>query len=134
MTNTTRRLEFAWFTLAGIPSYGWCLADHICRCGHLAHNANPRAAGMYDLIFMACFVAAAMAAIRSDMARRFLCLALLVTLLVSRMGLDSWGGGLIIIEIPALIFLAGYAVATIRRVRHERGQQTSESIVQHGTA
>jgi hypothetical protein len=85
---------------------------------------------MYDLIFMACFVTAAVATIRSDMRRRFICLAFLVTLLVSRMWLDSNGGGLFIIELPALSFLAVYALITIRRVRRERSPQKIKPSVQ----
>jgi hypothetical protein len=68
------------------------------------------------------------------MRRRFICLALLITLLVSRMWLDSNGGGLFIIELPALIFLALYAVTTLRRVRRERRPHTIKPAVQHEAA
>ena len=134
MNDSGRSLKFAWFILAGIPSYIWCFATHICQCGHLAHNPNPRAAGYYDLIFMACFVAGSVATVRSDMRRRLLCLTLIVFLLISRMLLDSGGGALICFETPALVFLAVYAVFIIHRVQRQRNQagaaSTQLSVVQ----
>jgi hypothetical protein len=117
------QLEFAIFTLAGIPSYVWCFLRHICRCGHLVHHGNPRVAGMCDLVFMACFVIAALASYRSRLPRGPLCCFFLVALLFSRMALDSWGGGLILMEVALLIFLGIYATRTIWRLKQAHRQQ-----------
>ena len=123
--------QFAMFTLVGIPSYIWCFLQHICVCGHLVHHANPRSAGMCDLVFIACFVIAALASFRSDLPRGRLSCFFLVALLFSRMALDSWHGGLILVEAPLLIFLGVYAVRIIWRMVRPQQQQLAGDTTVH---
>jgi hypothetical protein len=78
---------------------------------------------MCDLVFMACFVIAALASYRSNLPRGPLCCFFLVALLFSRMALDSRGGGLILMEVPLLIFLGIYAARTIWRLKRAHPQQ-----------
>lgn len=113
------RVAFGAAFLLGVPSFLWCTATHLCRCGHLAHRDDPQSAGMFDLFFLACFVIAGCAAIRSDLSRRLVCCGLLATVLWSRLWLDSGGGAFLPIEIPAALYLVIRAAGALHSVRRD---------------
>lgn len=123
MTSSKRSTEFAWLTLAGIPGDIWCGMFHICMDGHLYHKEMPRWWLYTDFVWVAFFITAAVAVLRSDIRRRLIPFSLLLFLVFSRLLLASGGGGLFIFELPALIYIAILAVLTIRRVRRQKQQK-----------
>ena len=124
MITSTRSNEFSWMALAGIPGYLWCGRNHICMDGHLYHETMPKWWLYADFIWVAFFIAAAVAVMRSDVRFRFIPFGLLLFLVFSRLLLASGGGGLFIFELPALVYLAIVSVLTIRRVRHQKQAKT----------
>ncbi|NBV24295.1 MAG: hypothetical protein EBS05_20550 [Proteobacteria bacterium] len=103
----------------GVPGDVWCAMYHICMDGHLYHKEMPRWWLYADFIWVAAFVAAAVLFLRSDVKRRLIPFSLLLFLVFSRMIVASFGGGLLLIEFPILIYLAVIAVLSIRRVRRQ---------------
>jgi hypothetical protein len=117
-----RSLEFAWLSLAGIPGYAWCGTHHICAHGHLFHD--PPGWYLYcDFLWVAAFVGAALAVLRSDARVRVVLFSMLLLLVVSRFLMGSGGGTHDLIEFPLLMYLALRAVLTISRVRRHGSQE-----------
>ncbi|MCX6895117.1 MAG: hypothetical protein NTZ16_06395 [Verrucomicrobia bacterium] len=125
--TSKRSLEFAWLTLAGIPGDVWCLMNHICKDGHLYHKEMPKYWLYYDFIWAAALVAAAISVLHSDVKRRLFPFGLLLFLVLSRLLIASSGGGMEIIEMPVLVYLAVLAGLTILRVRRQRREQSTAS-------
>ena len=126
MMTSKRGIEFAWLTFAGIPGDIWCGMKHICMDGHLYHKEMPKWWLYADFIWVAVFVAAAIAVLRSDMSHRFIPFSLLLFLVLSRMLLASGGGVLILLEFPMMLYLAILAIWTILRFRRLKRQQKME--------
>ena len=123
MITSKRSIEFAWLAWAGIPGDIWCAWYHICIDGHLYHKSMPRWRLYADFVWVAFFVAAAVAILRSDVPSRLVPFSMLLFLAFSRLLLASGGGGLFIFELPFLIYIAIVAVLTIRRYRRQKQQQ-----------
>src|SRR5437773_1972467 len=127
MTKSERSIEFAWLTLLGIPGNVWCGMNHVCMDGHLYHPEMPRWWLYGDFIWVAAFAAAALSALRSDVARRLFPFGLLLFPVFSRLLLASDGGALFILEIPVLLYLGVYSALTIHRVRRVTQQENLEA-------
>ena len=88
--------------------------------GHLYHEKMRRWWLYADFIWVAFFIAAAVAVLRSDVRRRFVSFGLLLFLVFSRLLLASGGGALFILELPALVYLAIVSVLMIHRAQLQK--------------
>jgi hypothetical protein len=113
-TAAQRSTLFAWLALAGIPGYAWCALSHVCVDGHLYHEEMPTWWLYADFVWVTCFVAAAIAALRSGLRRKLVPFGLLLFLVFSRLLLASRGGGMFVFELPAVIYIAVLALLTIQ--------------------
>jgi len=124
-----RSAAFAVLTLAGIAGDIWCGFTHVCREGHLGHpESQPVLWVAYDLIWIACLVAATLCLVRSDVRGGLVAIVLFLFLTFSRFLMGSGGGMFFMfLEIPALIFLGIQALWVIARVlRESRGRSKNK--------
>jgi len=119
MTSSKHSLLFAWLALAGIPGYVWCALSHVCVDGHLYHEEMPTWWLYADFVWVTLFVAAAMAALRSNLRRRLVPFGLLLFLVFSRLLLASRGGGMFVFELPVVIYIMVLALLTIQPFKRQ---------------
>ena len=85
--------------------------------GHMRHPPYASWHFAADLWWVAMFLCAAIAAARSNIQRRFVYTGVFTFLVVGRLVLGSAGGGFMILEIPAIIWLT---IVSVRVLRHHR--------------
>jgi hypothetical protein len=89
-------------TLAGTPSYWWCLWRHICMDGHLAHGPYPFHHWVNDYWYMVCFTLVGVLSWRMNAKARGLFGVGGLLLLFLRVCAQSGGGLTAVIELPLL--------------------------------
>lgn len=100
--------------LVAMPPYWFCGAEHICMAGHMQHGPYPSSHVSNDVLWCSLLVVAAVAGLLSDFRGKFVLVGLGGALAFSRLGLDSGGGVLFLLEIvvaSALVLLAALNVA-----------------------
>jgi hypothetical protein len=89
--------------------------------GHMQHGPYPLYQWISDFWWMACFAAVFVFSLRMNAKRRMLFLAGAISLVLSRIPLESLGGGNVILELPLLIVMVVYSfLFLIRPGRYER--------------
>jgi len=89
-------------TLAGTPSYWWCLLHHVCMDGHLAHGPYSLDHWINDFWWMVCFALVGVLSWRMEAGARELFGVGGLLLLFLRIWAQSGGGLTLVIEWPLL--------------------------------
>lgn len=128
MTPATRRMEFSWLAIAGIPGFAWCTLNHFCMCGHLAHDEPPWWQLYVDGAWAALFLAAAIAAFQSQRTGLVIDACLLIFVVISRLVCANWGFGTTVwlFDVPAVAYLGIHAGISLFDVHRQRRHRTIE--------
>ena len=100
--------------LLGTPSNLLCFIWHTCMAGHMRHGPYPVYHWANDFFWISCFSCVLVLSIylKTKFQKWFFYGSAI--LLLSRIGLGSFGGGSILLEFPLLIVLDVFALKYIR--------------------
>ena len=114
-------------TLAGTPSYWWCLFHHICMDGHMAHGPYPLHHWINDFWWMVCFTLVGVLSWRMNAEARRLFGVGGLLLLFLRIWAQSGGGLTLVLEWPLLVTMDFCSILYI--VMPKRFERRAEQIV-----
>jgi hypothetical protein len=109
---SVRRVVSCTLALAGVPGFLYCTFEHLCMDGHCAHPPYPLWETLSDVVWMACWGAAAVFAIRSNLRLRLSFCAVLTLVPASRLLLR---GQACLLELPAMVYVGAVAVRGLLR-------------------
>ncbi len=110
-----RRVLSARLVLIGLPSFVFCSVAHICMDGYMAHPPYGVFHYLSDLLWISCFVSAAIIGRKSNLILRQFLTILLPAFCISRLLLGSLGGILILLELPLCIIAGAISFRSLRR-------------------
>jgi len=99
--------------------------------GHMHHPPYPSWHYISDIIWLTTYISAAVFAVKSNITFRKIFSLLLLFVCISRLALGSGGGGLIIIELPSIVFLLIISVRGIRRPAFNKSHASEPERVHH---
>jgi hypothetical protein len=116
--------------LVGCPGFVFCFMLHICMAGHMRHPPYPVWHYISDFVWLISYLLAGILAISSNITCRKSYSFVLLFLCLSRL-LGSGGGGFIIFELPALIFVIINSIQGFRRAGFDKKQVSEIVLEQH---
>ena len=105
MKNKKRMKVIGGLFLCGTPSYILCTFAHTCMAGHLAHAPYPTWHWISEFLWLSCYTSSAVLSFRTKIKKRLWYLIGGAFLILSRIVLGSGGGGLLLVELPLVIYL-----------------------------
>jgi len=113
MNNLKRGKYIVTIFLIGVPLFLFCTLTHLCMRGHMAHPPYPTWHFINDWAWISIFVLCVVGVFRLDMRRKRWFLYGVFLLIISRMILESLGGGGMIFEVPLLLYLTLVSISLL---------------------
>lgn len=126
-----RRITSARLVLLGFPGFVFCGLAHICMDGHMAHPPYAAWQSVLDVLWVCCFLGAAVIGWNSNLILRSLLCYSLPLFCTTRLIAGSFGGLTLLLELPLSSVVAVVAFRSLRRPGFDRSTHTEKEQIQH---